>query len=120
MSSVLTAAERALIDGAVAAGRVRRIPPGATSLTTYVWCEIANDLVPAGESSAWCKSYRSEEARRLSDRHRDLLSRLQAGETVRQIAADWGVGLSTIRLDCRKLGLTLAPDGRLLSLLEAP
>ena len=45
MSSEITAAERALIDAAIAAGRVTRVEPGASALYDYQWCPKRADIV---------------------------------------------------------------------------
>ncbi|MFQ6550484.1 hypothetical protein AADZ90_021280 [Aestuariibius sp. 2305UL40-4] len=112
--------ERRLIDAAVACGEVTQIARGKTSFSGYIWDPRQAMLVPKKEgtafSASWNRRQKSKGARRRAVVEREL----KAGKTTYQIAADWGVGESTVRGDCRRLGIRVGSDGRLRPLLEPP
>ncbi|MFQ6553415.1 hypothetical protein AAD018_013845 [Aestuariibius insulae] len=118
--SSLTAEERRLIDAAMKRGKVQRIARGATGLGEYRWNEEQQDLVAVDDRNCLSKKWRDRQ-RTKADRRRSTIERdLKAGRTLSQIALDWGVHESTVREDCRRLGLSVSSDGRLKILLEAP
>lgn len=113
MNATLTAQERALIDAAVEAGKVTRVPIGASRETTYVWCAKTNQLVRAdGLQMSWKAQRRNNAKAALGKRNsviieaankrRDEVERLAAaGMNRREIADALGVSFDTVKKDCQ-------------------
>lgn len=121
MSSEITSHERALIDAAIAAGKVTRVPPGQSALWAYQWCPKDQKLkhvdtiagirhhpgfflgrVQHGRKQSPEVAKRRAEVRRLHD----------AGLGRAEIAERLGTPYNTIVNDYEKLGLRPHPVPR--------
>jgi hypothetical protein len=119
MPDALTQEEREMIDAAVSAGEVTRVPQGASAWLTPVWCDEANQLrypnggwramaaAKRGRTIAAAKGGRSTG---VTDAVRARRARVEAlireGLTSFQIAEDLRVSASVVWNDAKALGLT--------------
>jgi len=102
---------RALIDAALAEGRVTRVPRGAVSHCGYVWCAEKNTLVLRGEGHDWHALNRRSHARRQAiqarrpqieakwARVREVAQRRLDGMAPKAIAEAMGLPRSTVYAD---------------------
>lgn len=129
MTRGITKEERALIDAAIEADKVTRVPPGQSAIYDYQWCPKRHNLVhkdtAAGVKRApgffLNRTQNQGTKRRAPTYERELfLARVremhEAGVPQTEIAERLGRSRSTIRDACRTLGLKLngarGPDPR--------
>lgn len=111
MSRAVSANDRALIDAAIAAGRVRRIPRGQSSFPLPVW--NGSDLVYADGQNAMRRTINAQaKGSRLgyvdpavTARRRRVLEMHGRGLTVAEIVQAEKVSEYVIRMDHTRLGI---------------
>lgn len=119
MPDRLTDEERAAIAEAVRRGLVRKIPIGESGLTRYRYDADRGDLVPVGSDPAWSQDWTQLRQAKVARRMAAIRSALEAGQAAAQIASDWGMSEGALRNDCRRFGIKLTPEGRLLQPIKA-
>ena len=94
----VTADDRALIEAAVKAGKVRKIPTGETSNERYIW--DGHDLIPltgrgrgSRRASAWNRA-QSDEGEAITRR---VATCLNGGLSQEQTAEKLGLNIRTVR-----------------------
>ena len=102
----LTPTERHLIDEAVAAGRVRRIPPGVSAFA-LTWDEGRRSLRYVDSRFAIRAPRPSKE---VVMRRKKVIEMLGRGMTVSEIAKRHGVSVNTIHSDLRALRANAQKD----------
>lgn len=109
----LSSEDRALIDAAIAEGRVTRCSTGESAHCGYVWSDTHNALIARDpEQQGWRGSFArggadaARRARLMNPRvtaRRAQVAELAARMTVAQIAAELGISSDTVRNDlCKK------------------
>lgn len=112
MPSTISKSDRALIDRAIAAGKVDKIAEGVSS-EEMIWCPRLRSIVPVDPARRGMRRLNFGRPRcpKVADR-RDRVSKMALTHTVRQIADAFGVPPSTIRKDIEERGLTPLRDVR--------
>jgi hypothetical protein len=111
---IITSADRALIDAAIAAGRVRKIPRGVSGIdpeTGHGWQEIgaamlANDR--RAKRLSRCKKLQPAQIARAATSEgisKQIRAMRRSGMTYDAIAASLGMVKSNVWYRCRKMGL---------------
>jgi DNA-binding CsgD family transcriptional regulator len=116
--SALDPKQRAMIDEAVAAGRVTVVPRGVSGLVTPVWCAKAKRLVyPDGKDRlaksmkrGWHSTHRHRPAHPDVQARRDqVLAHHEAGRSVPQIMAAMGLAEAMVRQDLKRMQIQPNP-----------
>jgi len=113
VSSHITERERAMIDAAIAAGKVRIIPEGENTASVFIWSPEKGQLVLAsGESLSWrvgnkvgAKNWarKVRQATILASQRRERVRDMAAqGMTMAEMAAHEGVSYELIKKDCKR------------------
>ena len=143
MNATISPADRALIDAAIADGKVTKVPLGANTQPQYVWCKGKDGkegLHQLGGSDVSWRSVNAKKARTKA--HRDMQRRpdvvaakirraelrplIEQGLSAPQIANMMGLNVELIRADAKRMGMSLKsaiPDTRarvLAAALENP
>lgn len=111
MMDRITETERALIDDAVAAGRVVVVPPGTQWHQGYRWDGEQNRMVArCPERSGTLPTRRGNYKRnpKTAERHRQVAEAFNSDWTVERMAREFGVTEARIRNDLYLLGLKLS------------
>lgn len=113
MSITISASDRQLIDEAIAAGRVRKIPRGVSGidpLTGYGWKEIGHTIL---ENNRRAQRFRApkpqpvkvEQATTKEGVNEQIRSMRLAGLSYRDIAASLDMSSTTVFARCQKMSL---------------
>lgn len=127
MNATISAAERALIDAAIAEGKVTKVPLGANTQPQYTWCKGKDGIEGLHQVGGSDLSWRSVNAKRAraklaakgndqskrSDviaakmRRAELRPMIESGMSAPAIARATGHNVELIRSDAKKMKLTL-------------
>lgn len=99
MSAEITNEERALIDAAIAAGKVQRVPRGVSS-ERIVW--DGRTLVFEGVTGGFAQRHAGA-AERIAKRRAKVAELVQAGMTTQQVAERLGCAASVVVTDRQAL-----------------
>ena len=108
--------ERALIDAALAAGRVQKLPMGGTAQPGYVWDGKTRKLVSTDPASAgwkgWQRMFTANRRARgetaaVDARRAKVASMVTDGTRSADIATALGVSITTVYADAKRAGVTL-------------
>ena len=108
MSDELTDEERRMIDDAIARGLLKRIPPGVSSHSGYVFDGIKLVAVDPQENPLRARQRRDYEF--IRKRRENVLRLFNEGLTKREIAANLGIARKTVENDAVRLGIRF--DGK--------
>ena len=100
--NALTEQERALIDAAVAQGKVRKCAPGESGHPGYRWCKKKKALLPIDGGKPWRPVMRKGPSPQVAAR-RARIADMAATMTVAQMAVALDVTESLVRQDLSAL-----------------
>ena len=110
MTAEITREERALIDAAIAEGRVRKIETGASAYPPLKWCEKRNGIYAymIGKSPKLKPGYTTpahvKEAMAIAEKRREVVAQMaNDGMRPMEVSRKLGIPISTIETDFKKL-----------------